>query len=260
MELGQKIRAARLEQGLSQRQLCGDVITRNMLSQIENGNARPSMDTLAFLAERLGKSVSFFLEEQPASPNQSVMERARLAFSGKDFARARDILSEYRENDPVFDWEKYALQGLILLELARDAADQGKKPYALHLLREAKDAGERSPYFDGGKVELALAKLGEKGSLPDVDEVLMLKAQRAIAGADPAKAAAALEAMDSHAGAKWQLLRGQTLAEQGQWEQAKQLLLAAEEQFPEQTAPLLEKCFSALEDYKMAYYYACKQR
>ena len=44
MELGEKLRQARMEAGLSQRQLCGDVITRNMLSQIENGAARPSME------------------------------------------------------------------------------------------------------------------------------------------------------------------------------------------------------------------------
>ena len=43
MTLGEKIKQARQEAGLSQRQLCGDAITRNMLSQIENGSARPSM-------------------------------------------------------------------------------------------------------------------------------------------------------------------------------------------------------------------------
>ena len=37
MELGEKLRLARLEAGLSQRALCGDEITRNMLSRIENG-------------------------------------------------------------------------------------------------------------------------------------------------------------------------------------------------------------------------------
>ena len=51
MHLGEKIRQARLEAGLSQRQLCGETITRNMLSQIENGSANPSMATLRFLAE-----------------------------------------------------------------------------------------------------------------------------------------------------------------------------------------------------------------
>ena len=55
MEIGQRLKQARLEMGLSQRQLCGDVITRNMLSLIENGAARPSMDTLSYLAGRLGK-------------------------------------------------------------------------------------------------------------------------------------------------------------------------------------------------------------
>ena len=54
MELGQRLRQARQAAGLSQRQLCGDTITRNMLSQIENGTARPSMQTLEILAERLG--------------------------------------------------------------------------------------------------------------------------------------------------------------------------------------------------------------
>ena len=74
--LGEKIRQARLEQGLSQRQLCGTEITRNMLSQIESGKARPSMQTLTYLAQTLGKPVSFFLEEQvevPEQPAQSVL-------------------------------------------------------------------------------------------------------------------------------------------------------------------------------------------
>ena len=64
MELGQRLKQARLEAGLSQRQLCGEEITRNMLSQIENGSARPSMDTLRYLAARLGKPMGYFLEEQ----------------------------------------------------------------------------------------------------------------------------------------------------------------------------------------------------
>ncbi|MBQ9167969.1 MAG: helix-turn-helix transcriptional regulator, partial [Oscillospiraceae bacterium] len=89
MELGQRIRQARLEAGLSQRQLCGDEITRNMLSQIENGSAHPSMTTLRYLAERLGKSISYFLEEEAVtSPNQSVMAQARQSYDGADYEAA----------------------------------------------------------------------------------------------------------------------------------------------------------------------------
>ena len=80
MELGQRIKAARLEAGLSQRQLCGDTITRNMLSLIESGRARPSMDTLCYFATKLQKPVGYFLEEQAVlSPNQQAMASARNA-------------------------------------------------------------------------------------------------------------------------------------------------------------------------------------
>ena len=62
MELGEKLRRARVEAGLTQKQLCENLVTRNMLSQIENGTAKPSMKTLAAFAQRLGTTVSFFLE------------------------------------------------------------------------------------------------------------------------------------------------------------------------------------------------------
>ena len=36
MTLGQKIKSARLARGMTQKELVGDAITRNMLSKIEN--------------------------------------------------------------------------------------------------------------------------------------------------------------------------------------------------------------------------------
>ena len=75
MEIGDRIKQARLDAGLSQRQLCGEVITRNMLSLIESGKARPSMDTLTYLAEQLGKPVGHFLGEQSGS--EQAIELAR---------------------------------------------------------------------------------------------------------------------------------------------------------------------------------------
>ena len=72
MELGEKIRMARLEAGLSQRQLCGEEITRNMLSLIEHGSAKPSMKTLRYLSGQLGKPMSYFLEEDARDPSELV--------------------------------------------------------------------------------------------------------------------------------------------------------------------------------------------
>ena len=122
MTLGEKLRQARLEAGLSQRQLCGEEVTRNMLSQIENGSANPSMATLSYFAARLGKSVSFFLEEEAVrSPNQEIMTGAREAFIQEDGERILEILEKYRTPDPVFDMEAALLRRLGTLLAAKSA-------------------------------------------------------------------------------------------------------------------------------------------
>ena len=48
-----ELRVLRMAAGLTQKELAGDRITRNMLSLIESGNASPSVSTLLYLAERL---------------------------------------------------------------------------------------------------------------------------------------------------------------------------------------------------------------
>lgn len=63
MTLGQKIRMLRKEKNLTQAKLCGDFMTRNMLSQIESDSAGPSVATLRVLAERLGVPAGYLLEE-----------------------------------------------------------------------------------------------------------------------------------------------------------------------------------------------------
>lgn len=52
-ELGRRIKEARLAKNMTQSELVGTFITRNMLSRIESGNACPSVKTLEYLAQRL---------------------------------------------------------------------------------------------------------------------------------------------------------------------------------------------------------------
>ena len=135
MTLGEKLRQARLEAGLSQRQLCGEEVTRNMLSQIENGSAKPSMATLSYFAARLGKSVSFFLEEEAVcSPNQEIMTAARAAFLQEDGGRILALLEKYRAPDPVFDMEAALLRRLGTLLAAKSALAKGQTSRAAQLL------------------------------------------------------------------------------------------------------------------------------
>ena len=259
MELGKRLKEARLALGLSQRQLCGDEITRNMLSQIENGSARPSMDTLRYLASRLGRPVSYFLEEEiVTSPNQSVLAAARAARKAGDWQGVLDALENYRPRDPLFDEEMGLLRFCALLDGAQAALGEGKRPYARDLLERADRV---QTIYRGAELNrrfsLLLARAGGKTELPDLDEELLLRAGLA---EDPWEAAALLDAVRDRETPRWNLLRGQAHAKAGEWEAAARCLTKAEAACPREAIPLLEQCYRELEDYKMAYFYACKQR
>lgn len=264
MELGEKLRRARLEAGLSQRQLCGDAITRNMLSQIENGSAKPSMKTLQYLAARLGKSVGFFLEEEPAvSPNQGVMESARRLYDSGDYAGAALVLEGYQGPDAVFDREKQLLWVLTHLELAEQAIKDGREPYAESLLEKA---GAETVYCGQELERRQLLLLGRlpghtvSNRLPSLDGELLLRAGEALAAGEPERAARLLDAAEEQAAPEWCMLRGEVYITMKEYQNAARCFHGAEEAHPMETAQKLELCYRELEDYKRAYEYACKQK
>lgn len=263
MELGQRLKQARLEAGLSQRQLCGDTITRNMLSQIENGSARPSMDTLKVLAARLGKPMGYFLEEQAVtSPNQALMAAAREASPEK----ALELLKDYRAPDNTFDREKYYLEALCAMAAAEQAVRSGKPGLAATLLERSAQAGAQTPYYtpetEQRRVLLchrakALPATALATLLPDNTEELLLRAQGALEDGNPALAVHFLECC-ANRNSTWHALRAELYFSQ------KEYALAAEEYLLCGDSPALyarlETCYKHLKDFEKAYYYACKQR
>ena len=268
MELGEKIRAARLEAGLSQRQLSGEIITRNMLSQIENGTARPSMDTLRSLAERLGKTVSYFLEDQAVtSPNQERMDLARKAYEAHDPAAAVEHLAAYQTPDPVFDREYFLLLALCRMALAKTAAKENRLPYAQALLEQAAQAGARTPYYTPALERERLLVLAEvspapavAGSLARDDRELLLRAEAALARKDHSRCAACLDAAWDQDAPQWHRLRGEAEFGLRNFAAAAEYFRRAESVYPQETIPRLEACYRELGDFKQAYEYACKQR
>lgn len=258
MELGQRIRAARLEAGLSQRQLCGDKITRNMLSQIENGSAKPSMETLRYLATGLGKSISFFLEDDAVnSANQQRMAHARKAYGRQDYEAALAALEAFQEPDESFSQERALLQFLSLLALAEKAAAEGRMPYVLRLLEKA--SALEGIYIDAplrSRAAILAAKAGAETTLPNADELLLLRAGRALAEKNAGLAAALLDSVEQRQ-QDWYLLRGQAYMLCREYAAAKAVL---EQARTEKAWPLLEQCCKDMGDFKGAYEYACKRR
>lgn len=263
MELGKKLKQARLDAGLSQRQLCGDEITRNMLSQIENGSARPSMDTLRYLAARLEKPMSYFLEDAP-SPAEARMAQARGALRAGEYADIPALLEDLP--DSCFDEERQLLLTLAALALAEQAIREGRLPYARQLLQNA----VRPSLYYTAELErrrlLLLAQAApEEGQgiaelLPAVDGELMLRARAAFARGDHRRCIALLDAAEDQTDPGWCLLRGDACYAAGDAAGAKEYYHRAEDALPQQVYPRLERCYEQLEDYKMAYFYARKQR
>lgn len=263
MELGQKIRTVREAAGLSQRQVCGDTITRNMLSRIEHGTVRPSMATLSFLAEKLGKPVSFFLDEEAVtSPNTERMRQARAAFTAGAYGRVPEMLAEYESPDETFDCEKELLLAKSYLRLAEQAVNEERLPYAAELLGKAARAGEKTPYYGVELERQRLLLLGqlEEVKLPEDDRELLLRAKQALAEDNPIRAGIYLDAAEDQTAAVWNYLRGESWFAGGAYEKAVACYRIAEEAYPKETARRLETCYQMMEDYKMAYFYACKQR
>ena len=264
MELSQKLKQARLDAGLSQKALCGDRITRNMLSQIENGSAHPSMDTLRYLAGQLGKPVSFFLEEDAVtSPNQALMAQARQAEPSAVLA----LLGGYQAPDPTFDRERWLLEALACLALAQDALRQDKRPYARRLLEQAQAAGSHTPYYTAACQHRWLLLCHQAGGspeelepqLPDLTPELLLRAEAALQRRDYERCAALLAAADRQ-DLPWHYLTARMYFAQKAYGDARPHFEAAWEYAPQLCCRALEDCCRELSDFAGAYFYACKLR
>ena len=94
MTLGNRIREARIRQRLTQKDVAGAYITRNMLSKIENGSATPSVMTLKYLSEALSVPVGYLMNGETDGPSElrgHLSEIGRLAGLIMDGARAEPL-------------------------------------------------------------------------------------------------------------------------------------------------------------------------
>ncbi|MFC5602143.1 helix-turn-helix domain-containing protein [Sporosarcina koreensis] len=74
--MGERIRTLRKQRKMTLEALAGDQLTKGMLSLIENNKANPSMESLSYIAERLGVETSELLEETNRQELQEVLKTA----------------------------------------------------------------------------------------------------------------------------------------------------------------------------------------
>lgn len=94
MNIGERIRELRISKLMTQSDLAGDRITRNMLSCIENGSANPSLSTIVYIAGRLGVPAGFLLAEQGdemAFRKMSNLSNIKKAYTTGDVQSCRSL-------------------------------------------------------------------------------------------------------------------------------------------------------------------------
>lgn len=145
--LGKKIKSLRLARKMTQSELAGETITRNMLSQIENGVAQPSVSTIIDLAKKLGTPVEYFFSE-----NGDLDDFKKLAAIGKikKHYASRDYIKCINRLDAleVSDDETEFLYAKAYFARGMEAYQGGMLKSAVSFLKAAIEHSERSIYVE----------------------------------------------------------------------------------------------------------------
>jgi transcriptional regulator with XRE-family HTH domain len=114
--LGSKIKAIRCELGMTQKELSEGIVTRNMLSRIENGEALPSLTTLSAIADRLSLPVGYLIDDR--DDGTKLKNERLLAMIKKEFAAGNySLCLQYLSGLEYFPEEKdvYTVRSMYLL-------------------------------------------------------------------------------------------------------------------------------------------------
>jgi transcriptional regulator with XRE-family HTH domain len=127
-QFGQRVKALRLERGLSQAALAGEQISTGYLSRLESGARAPTARVVSYLAERLGVAESAFQATRTAS-----LARVLASVTSADDETGADALANALRLD---DGQAPELRWQALWLLARLRAQQGDHEEEHRLLLE----------------------------------------------------------------------------------------------------------------------------
>lgn len=144
--LGRRIKEARLAKKMTQNEVVGNFITRNMLSQIESGTAAPSIKTLEYLSQVLEIPVDqLMLPEEKTkeaaicltdSVSENYLELKQEFLQEKYESVFQKIKEFLQETHPYYD-EGCAIYARCCLKCSVFASQEGDFKRALEFAKEA---------------------------------------------------------------------------------------------------------------------------
>ncbi|MDE7281507.1 MAG: helix-turn-helix domain-containing protein [Ruminiclostridium sp.] len=154
-ELGRRIKEARLAKKLTQSDVAGTFITRNMLSQIESGAANPSLKTLEYLTSVLDIPIQVLMPDGKGEDNcdnfencnnsllQKLFECKRL-YSGGEYSKAVRTAEELADSE--LSDEGYAITARSYMTMAEQAEKEGDLSAAADYANRAYEMADKGIY------------------------------------------------------------------------------------------------------------------
>ena len=164
MKLGKIIKEARIAKKMTQSEVVGDFITRNMLSQIESGSAMPSVKTLEYLSNILGLPFHQLITQQKED-DLSLLIRAKDLLSEEAYEK---IISMEKDFPPQLSDEFSAILARAFLNLSKTALNEEDYAKAADLSQKAMEYSEKGIYANAtikSESIMVLNKAAEKLSL-----------------------------------------------------------------------------------------------
>ena len=148
-ELGRRIKEARLAKNMTQSELVGTFITRNMLSRIESGNACPSVKTLEYLAQRLELPAGSLMadnepESEEASRDAQLLLKSKKLYIAENYESAGEAARELIGGE--FSDEAQAMLARSFLALSDRAMQNGDTAAAAKFAKEALSYADKGIY------------------------------------------------------------------------------------------------------------------
>ena len=165
-ELGRRLKEARLAKKMTQSEVVGNFITRNMLSQIESGVATPSIKTLEYLSGVLEISMASLMPSDEVSETDASeaarITKAKAAIAADDFERALSILDA---ECIAFSDEAYALRSIAYLSLANIASQKGELQKAVDYAKRSYEYAGMGIYENGERAEESVHLMNKSAKL-----------------------------------------------------------------------------------------------
>ena len=157
MEIGEKIKSLRLAKRMTQSELAGDQITRNMLSLIENGSALPSLTTVIYLSERLGVPTGMLLardDEELFYKKLAETPKIKQMYGMGEYRLAYDMCMDISEGQ--MDDELYFILSRCCFEIAKENFYFGKLRKSVRFFDRACEYSKKTSY-DGDQLLSSVA-------------------------------------------------------------------------------------------------------